>query len=223
MTMTALIVAAGKGERLGGGVPKQYRAARRQAGAALGGRGADRVIPRVRSRSRGRDRRRAARRRPQRRSAGCDVGPIHRAAPSGGFGARRARSDRWRCGADPRCRPPLLPARRRSTACSPRSNSTTARRRCLPVGDTLARAGDSLDEPVDRTGLVRVQTPQAFRLDALRNAYDRWTGGVADRRDDGRFAPPGMQVATVEGDPALDKLTSAADFDARRAVARRRA
>ena len=37
----------------------------------------------------------------------------------------------------------------------------------LPVGDTLARVGETLGEPVDRTGLVRVQTPQAFRLAAL--------------------------------------------------------
>ena len=46
----------------------------------------------------------------------------------------------------------------------------------LPVGDTLARVGDTLSEPVDRTGLARVQTPQAFRLAALRSAYDRWQG-----------------------------------------------
>ncbi len=38
----------------------------------------------------------------------------------------------------------------------------------LPVGDTLARP-DTLEEPVDRTGLVRVQTPQAFRLDDLKS------------------------------------------------------
>src|SRR6476620_10743518 len=37
----------------------------------------------------------------------------------------------------------------------------------LPVGDTLARAGETLGDPVDRAGLARVQTPQAFRLAAL--------------------------------------------------------
>ena len=46
----------------------------------------------------------------------------------------------------------------------------------LPVGDTLARAGELLGEPVDRAGLVRVQTPQAFRLEALLYAYARWSG-----------------------------------------------
>ena len=33
----------------------------------------------------------------------------------------------------------------------------------LPVADTLARAGATLGEPIDRSGAVRVQTPQAFR------------------------------------------------------------
>src|SRR5207253_8788283 len=46
----------------------------------------------------------------------------------------------------------------------------------LPVGDTLAKAGDTLGEPVDRTALARVQTPQAFRLDALKSAYGQWDG-----------------------------------------------
>ena len=46
----------------------------------------------------------------------------------------------------------------------------------LPVGDTLARIGDTIGEPVDRSGLVRVQTPQAFRLGRSSRAYDRWSG-----------------------------------------------
>ena len=61
----------------------------------------------------------------------------------------------------------------------------------LAVGDTLARAGSELLEPVDRDGMVRVQTPQAFRLASLTAAYDRWAGPTADRRDDACFAPPG--------------------------------
>jgi 2-C-methyl-D-erythritol 4-phosphate cytidylyltransferase/2-C-methyl-D-erythritol 2,4-cyclodiphosphate synthase len=82
----------------------------------------------------------------------------------------------------------------------------------LPVGDTLARTGDSLGEPVDRSGLVRVQTPQAFRLDALKSAYERWSGpSPTDETSVVRAA--GMSVAAVEGDPALEKLTRRADFD----------
>ena len=50
----------------------------------------------------------------------------------------------------------------------------------LRVGDTLARAGTELGEPVDRAGLVRVQTPQAFRLASA--ALTPMTAGPAPRR-----------------------------------------
>jgi 2-C-methyl-D-erythritol 4-phosphate cytidylyltransferase/2-C-methyl-D-erythritol 2,4-cyclodiphosphate synthase len=64
---------------------------------------------------------------------------------------------------------------------------------------------------VDRSGLVRVQTPQAFRLEALTAAYEAWTGpSPTDETTVMRSA--GMKVAAVEGDPALEKLTLPADF-----------
>jgi 2-C-methyl-D-erythritol 4-phosphate cytidylyltransferase/2-C-methyl-D-erythritol 2,4-cyclodiphosphate synthase len=82
----------------------------------------------------------------------------------------------------------------------------------LAVGDTLARADGELRDPVDRPGLVRVQTPQAFRLPALRQASGRWAGpSPTDETTVVRAA--GMRVAAVEGDPALEKLTTAADFE----------
>jgi 2-C-methyl-D-erythritol 4-phosphate cytidylyltransferase/2-C-methyl-D-erythritol 2,4-cyclodiphosphate synthase len=82
----------------------------------------------------------------------------------------------------------------------------------LPVGDTLARVEDTLRDPVDRSGLVRVQTPQAFRLGALRSAYELWMGpSPTDESTVVRGA--GMKVAAVDGDPMLDKLTLPADFE----------
>jgi 2-C-methyl-D-erythritol 4-phosphate cytidylyltransferase/2-C-methyl-D-erythritol 2,4-cyclodiphosphate synthase len=82
----------------------------------------------------------------------------------------------------------------------------------LPVGDTLARADDILGDPVDRAGLARVQTPQAFRLGALKSAYELWTGpSPTDETTVVRAA--GMKVAAVDGDPALEKLTLPGDFD----------
>lgn len=81
----------------------------------------------------------------------------------------------------------------------------------LPVGDTLARTSDRLGEPVDRSGLARVQTPQAFRLHALRSAYEVWEGpSPTDETTVVRAA--GMSVAAVEGDPSLEKLTFPADI-----------
>ena len=53
---------------------------------------------------------------------------------------------------------------------------------------------------------------QAFQFDALRRAYGLWSGGPpTDETTVLRAA--GMRVATVEGDPALEKLTTLADFE----------
>lgn len=82
----------------------------------------------------------------------------------------------------------------------------------LAVADSLARGGDTLGKAVSRDGLVRVQTPQAFRTDAIVAAHHAWP---ADREatDDAQVArAAGHAVATVAGDPALDKLTYEADF-----------
>ncbi len=58
---------------------------------------------------------------------------------------------------------------------------------------------------------VRVQTPQAFRFQALVEAYDQWTG--ASPTDESTvMRAAGHEVAVVEGDPMLDKLTTAADL-----------
>ncbi|HEX2762357.1 MAG TPA: bifunctional 2-C-methyl-D-erythritol 4-phosphate cytidylyltransferase/2-C-methyl-D-erythritol 2,4-cyclodiphosphate synthase [Allosphingosinicella sp.] len=81
----------------------------------------------------------------------------------------------------------------------------------LPVADTLARGDSELTEAVSRDGLLRVQTPQAFRFEAIRDAHRRWSGPPAT--DDAQIArAAGYSVATVEGDPRLDKLTWQADF-----------
>jgi 2-C-methyl-D-erythritol 4-phosphate cytidylyltransferase/2-C-methyl-D-erythritol 2,4-cyclodiphosphate synthase len=78
----------------------------------------------------------------------------------------------------------------------------------LPVTDTLV-LGDG--ETVARTGLLRVQTPQAFTLEPIRRAHAAWPGGAAT--DDAQIArAAGLSVAHVAGDPALEKLTFEADF-----------
>ena len=81
----------------------------------------------------------------------------------------------------------------------------------LGVVDTLARGDGILGDTVARDGLVRVQTPQAFRFEAIRAAHDAWDGPEAT--DDAQVArAAGLTVATVEGDPTLDKITYDADF-----------
>lgn len=81
----------------------------------------------------------------------------------------------------------------------------------LPVVDTLARADQSLSDAVARDALVRVQTPQAFRFETILAAHRAWSGPPAT--DDAQIArAAGIEVALVEGDPALEKLTYEADF-----------
>lgn len=82
----------------------------------------------------------------------------------------------------------------------------------LPVADTLARGLAVLGEPIDRTDAVRVQTPQAFDTAAIRAAYAAWRGAAAT--DDSTVArASGMEVALVDGDEALAKLTWPGDFE----------
>ena len=208
MTVTALIMAAGTGSRMGGGVPKQYR--------PLGGKPVLRWAvealarhPAVKSTRVviGADQQELA----QAALAGLDVGDLIQG------GAERA--DSVRAGlaaingdavlvhdaARPFCPAPVID---RLVASLEFFDGAAP---VLAVGDTLAKAGDSLDEPVDRSGLVRVQTPQAFRLEALRQAYEQYRGSPTDETTVLRAA--GMNVAAVAGDPALDKLTTNADFD----------
>ena len=81
----------------------------------------------------------------------------------------------------------------------------------LTVADSVARADGMLGDAVERAGLVRVQTPQAFRFDAIMTSQRRWPGGTAT--DDAQVArAAGFEVATVEGDAMLEKITHAADF-----------
>ncbi|KQS04861.1 2-C-methyl-D-erythritol 4-phosphate cytidylyltransferase [Sphingomonas sp. Leaf357] len=83
----------------------------------------------------------------------------------------------------------------------------------LPVADTLARGDAALGETVDRTGLWRVQTPQAFRFAAILDAHRNWT--FDEPTDDAQMVRRlGGSVAMVEGDIMLDKITYPADFAA---------
>ncbi len=81
----------------------------------------------------------------------------------------------------------------------------------LPIADTIARANETLGDTVDRAALVRVQTPQAFRYDAIMTSHRSWTGETAT--DDAQMArAAGFVVATVPGDLMLDKITHPEDF-----------
>lgn len=208
MTVTALIVAAGSGSRMGGRIPKQFR--------MLGGKpvlrwAVESLInhPAVRSAKvvigQGQEELAAA------ALKGLEFGGF---VEGGEHRADSVRNGLAQVGGDavlihdaarPFCPPEvvdrLLASLEFFEGAAP----------VLPVGDTLARGAERLDELVDRTGLVRVQTPQAFQIGALRDAYAVWSG-TAPTDETTVLRAAGMSVAAVEGDPALEKLTTAADF-----------
>ena len=82
----------------------------------------------------------------------------------------------------------------------------------LPVTDTLAAKDDALGDVVDRSALVRVQTPQAFDFAAILAAHRAWPEGEEATDDAQILRRAGYRVATVAGDAMLDKITYPGDL-----------
>lgn len=83
----------------------------------------------------------------------------------------------------------------------------------LPVTDSVARVRDgAIDEPVDREALVRVQTPQAFHLDAIVEAHRAWPEEKEATDDAAVLRAAGGTVVVVPGTEKLMKLTYPVDF-----------
>ena len=209
MTVTALIVAAGKGERLGGDLPKQYR--------SIGGKPVLRWAVEAMASHPSIDRVRVVIGPGQDDLAKDSIGDIPVGALIVG-GAERSDSvlnglqaigegtvlvhDAARPFCPPAVIDRLLDALEGSDGAVP----------VLPVSDTLASGGSTLDAPIDRKGLFRVQTPQAFHVEDLIYAYEE--AGRAPATDESTIMlAAGLKVATVEGDPMLEKLTTQADWD----------
>lgn len=208
MHVTALIVAAGSGSRMAGDTPKQFlslggKPVLRHAVEALHAHpriAAVRVVI-------GQDHEPLARE----ALAGIDVGPLifggHQRADSvrNGLAAAADGVVLVHDAARPFCPPGVVD--RLLDALDDHDGAVPV----LAVADTLARADGTLGEPIDRSRAVRVQTPQAFRRDALLAAYADWQGpSPTDEATVARAA--GLTVAAVAGDPALDKLTDQGDW-----------
>lgn len=83
----------------------------------------------------------------------------------------------------------------------------------LPVVDSLARGeGGLMQAAVDRAALWRIQTPQAFHFEAILSAHLAWPEGALATDDSQIARAAGLDVALVEGDEALKKITFAEDF-----------
>ena len=214
MTVTALIVAAGKGERLGGDMPKQYR--------SIGGKPVLRWAVEAMASGASIDQIRVVIGPGQEELAeaalkGLDVDTLIEG------GAER--SDSVRNGlhaigdgtvlvhdaARPFCPPAVVD--RLLSALEGHDGAVPV----LPVADTLVLGDATLETPVDRTRLLRVQTPQAFHVEDLICAYEE--AGRASATDESTvMLAAGLKVVTVEGDPMLEKLTTPADWDRAEAI-----
>jgi 2-C-methyl-D-erythritol 4-phosphate cytidylyltransferase len=86
----------------------------------------------------------------------------------------------------------------------------------LALSDTVKRVRDQrVVETVSRDGLVAVQTPQAFRADALRAAH---RAGAIDTDDAALVEANGGTVVIVEGERRNLKLTVTDDLELARAL-----
>jgi 2-C-methyl-D-erythritol 4-phosphate cytidylyltransferase/2-C-methyl-D-erythritol 2,4-cyclodiphosphate synthase len=81
----------------------------------------------------------------------------------------------------------------------------------LPVADALARSDDAGVMPVSRDGLYRLQTPQAFQTQRLREAFQAASSDYPDEVSLARAS--GLEVVLTEGEECNFKVTYADDFE----------
>ena len=85
----------------------------------------------------------------------------------------------------------------------------------LPVTDTLKRidASSEIVETIDRTGVVRIQTPQAFPRAMIEQAHARAYAESVTATDDAALCERfGMKVVFVQGSERAMKITDESDF-----------
>ncbi|WP_293576368.1 bifunctional 2-C-methyl-D-erythritol 4-phosphate cytidylyltransferase/2-C-methyl-D-erythritol 2,4-cyclodiphosphate synthase [Phaeobacter sp.] len=85
----------------------------------------------------------------------------------------------------------------------------------LAVTDALWRGSDGhVTGTQDRSGLFGAQTPQGFRLSAIKAAHDKLATSGGDAADDVEVARlAGLDVTIIPGDPDNMKITRPEDFD----------
>jgi 2-C-methyl-D-erythritol 4-phosphate cytidylyltransferase/2-C-methyl-D-erythritol 2,4-cyclodiphosphate synthase len=200
----ALIVAAGRGVRAGGGVPKQWRIL---AGAPILAHAYEAIasypdVGEVVLVIRAEDRDRAAAACPDARLV--IGGPTRRESVRAGLAAITAPVVLIHDGARPCLKRPVidrvLEALRRGPAAAP----------AVAVTDALWRGIDHVAGTEPRDGLWRAQTPQGFHTEAIRNAHDAHSGPADDDVAVARAA--GLDVAIVPGDEDNMKVTRPEDF-----------
>ncbi len=212
MRLAALIVAAGRGERAGGEIPKQYldllgRPVLAWSVRALRDAGVEDIV--------------------------VAIAPDHRALAEAALtadprvrivhgGATRTDSVRAGLAALPdadvllvhdAARPGLPPEIVAALVEALKAGAVGAAP-ALPLADSLRRsdAHGAVVGEVEREGLMRVQTPQAFRADALRAAYATLAPDATASDDLVVVRAHGGACVLVPGDPRLRKITYPEDM-----------
>lgn len=206
MTVAAIIVAAGRGTRAGGGTPKQWRMLAGRPVLAHAVAAFAPVVDQVLLVLHPDDLQLAERWLPQ---ADFVAGGGTRDASVRNALEALAGSDVDRVlihdGARPLATPALIA--RVLRALDTHAGAAPA----VAVTDALWRGeGGHVIGTQDRAGLWRAQTPQGFRFEAILAAHRAHPGGAADDVEVARAA--GLDVAIVEGDEENLKLTFAEDF-----------
>ncbi|MGH2735023.1 MAG: 2-C-methyl-D-erythritol 4-phosphate cytidylyltransferase [Actinomycetota bacterium] len=94
----------------------------------------------------------------------------------------------------------------------------------LPMDETLKRVDDAaVVETVERGALWRVQTPQTFRTDRLRQAHERAAAAGIEATDDAQLVErDGGRIVVVPGSRMNLKLTYPEDFALAEAILKAR-
>ena len=85
----------------------------------------------------------------------------------------------------------------------------------VAVKDTVKRVGalGKVEQTVDRTGLVNIQTPQGFSVSVLKDSFEKAGEKLSDFTDDASLAENANHtVYTVEGDYKNIKITTPEDL-----------
>lgn len=82
---------------------------------------------------------------------------------------------------------------------------------CVPVVDSLRKTDAEGSKPISRSGIYAVQTPQCFRLDLLRKAYNQ--PDFMNFTDDAQLVESiGEKIFMTEGSYNNLKITTVADL-----------
>jgi len=199
---TALIVAAGRGTRVGGDIPKQWRdlageSVLSRCVAAFDGLADPVLVLHPDDAARGRDAFPSLR---------CVAGGDTRAASvAAGLAAVETSIVLIHDGARP-----LVPRAVIAGVLDALRDGAEAAAPAIAVTDALWQGAGSVASVHPRDGLWRAQTPQGFRTAAIRAAHAAGDGSAAD--DVEVALAHGMEVRIVDGDEDNIKITREADF-----------